>query len=212
MAVAWAIWPSHVASQVALGVNLSHTQYPHSSKKAVHRGNTKREPYYPRVPNKYPTIWFLPSNIHTSLMSPTAASSTATRFQPILDAAFDSYANQTGIDLVKHPSADKLQNCHSLEDVLQLLLERERAFKDYRERHHKLIDSLRPVVKIVHQFSNFFGEVAGVVSFGQRIHLLFQIFTVPNRHHSNRQRRYLLASTFSSQYVSISICPIRILA
>src|SRR5882672_454252 len=88
-------------------------------------------------------IWFLPSNIHTSLMSPTAASSTATRFQPILDAAFDSYANQTGIDLVKHPSADKLQNCHSLEDVLQLLLERETAFKNYRDKHCKLIDCLR---------------------------------------------------------------------
>jgi len=97
-------------------------------------------------------------------MSPTAASSTG--FQPILDAAFDSYAKQTGIDLAKHPSADKLQNCHSLEDFLQLMLERETAFKNYRDKHCKLIDCLRPVVQIVHKFSNFLGEVAGLVSFG----------------------------------------------
>ncbi|KAH9953103.1 hypothetical protein BC827DRAFT_192023 [Russula dissimulans] len=96
-------------------------------------------------------------------MSPTAPSST--RFQPILDAAFDSYAKQTGIDLAKHPSADKLQNSYTLEDILQLLLERETAFKDYRDKHRKLIDCLRPVVQIVHGFSNLLGEVAGLAPF-----------------------------------------------
>jgi len=96
-------------------------------------------------------------------MSPTAASSTG--FRSILDAAFDSYVKQTGIDLAQHPSADKLQSCHSPEDVLQLLLERETAFKDYRDKHRKLLDGLRPVVQIVHRFSNFLGEVAGLAPF-----------------------------------------------
>jgi hypothetical protein len=103
-------------------------------------------------------------------MTPTTVSSTG--FQAILDASLDTYAKETGIDLAKHPSADKLQNCHSLEDVLRLLLERETAFKDYRDEHRKLIDCLRPVVQIIHKFSNILGEVAGLVSFGQRIHLL----------------------------------------
>ena len=85
-------------------------------------------------------------------------------FGPILDAALDHYAKQTGIDLAKHPSAEKLQNCHSLEDVVQILLERETAFKDYRDKYRKLNDCLRPVVHIVHGFSGVVGEAAGLVS------------------------------------------------
>jgi len=85
-------------------------------------------------------------------------------FGPILDAALDHYAKQTGIDLAKHPSAEKLQNCHSLEDVVQILLERETAFKDYRDKYRKLNDCLRPVVQIVHGFSGVMGEAAGLVS------------------------------------------------
>jgi len=101
-------------------------------------------------------------------MSSTTASSA--RFQSILDAAFDSYAKQTRVELAKHPSADKLQNCHSPGDVLQLLLERETAFLDYRDKHRKLFDSLSPVVQVVHTFSAVFGEVAGFVRSGKRIY------------------------------------------
>jgi hypothetical protein len=85
-------------------------------------------------------------------------------FQPILDAALDSYAKQTGIDLAKHPSANKLQNCRSPDDVLQILSERESAFKDYRDQYRNLIDRVRPVVKAVHALSAVLGEIAGFVS------------------------------------------------
>ena len=81
-------------------------------------------------------------------MSSTTASSA--RFQSILDAAFDSYAKQTRVELAKHPSMHKLENCHSPDDVLQLLLERETTFQDYRAKHHKLLDSLSPVVQVIH--------------------------------------------------------------
>jgi hypothetical protein len=91
----------------------------------------------------------------------TASSS---NFQSILDAALDSYSGQTGVDLTKHPSADKLQNCHSPEDFIRLLLERETAFKDYRDKYRNLIDCLRPVVQVVHAFSGVLGEAAGLVS------------------------------------------------
>ncbi len=85
-------------------------------------------------------------------------------FQPILDAALDSYAKQTGIDLTKHPSADKLQDCRSPDDVLQILSERESAFKDYRDRYRNIINHVRPVVQVVHAFSALLGEAAGLVS------------------------------------------------
>jgi len=100
------------------------------------------------------------------MASTTASSAT---LKSILDAAFDSYARQTGVDLSKHPSGDRLENCHSSEDVLRLLLESEMAFQGYRDKHRKLIDGLRPVVNVVHIFSAVFGQVADVVRSGQLI-------------------------------------------
>ena len=95
-------------------------------------------------------------------MSSTTTSSS--NFQFILDVALDSYARQTGIDLTKHPSADKLQNCSAPDDVLQILSERESAFNDYRDQYHNLIARVRPVVQVVHVFSTVLGEVVGIVS------------------------------------------------
>jgi hypothetical protein len=95
-------------------------------------------------------------------MSLTAASTS--KFQSILNAAFDSYAEKTGIDLASHPSAEKLQNCHSSDDVLRLLLERETAFNDYRDKYRKLIDCFRPIVQVIHAFSGVLGEAADLVS------------------------------------------------
>jgi hypothetical protein len=96
-------------------------------------------------------------------------SSATSSFQTILVAALDNYFNQTGIDLTKHPSAEQFQNCRSPDDVLRLLLERESAFTDYRNKYRKLIDSLRPVVQVVHATSSILGEAAGLVSSGRCI-------------------------------------------
>jgi hypothetical protein len=95
---------------------------------------------------------------------PTAS---PTNFQSILDAALVNYARQTGVNLTKHPSTgstDKLQSCHSPGDIIQLLLERETAFKDYWDKYRNLIDRLHPVVRVVHGFSGVLGEAAGLVS------------------------------------------------
>jgi hypothetical protein len=123
-------------------------------------------------------------------------------FQPILDAALDSYAKQTGIDLAKHPSASNLQNCRSPDDVLQILSERESAFKDYRDQYRNLIDRVRPVVKAVHALSVVLGEIAGFVSSGVAFISSSHIFTPPDRCHFIQQKRYLSASTFFSPCVS----------
>jgi fungal STAND N-terminal Goodbye domain len=98
---------------------------------------------------------------HTLMSQQTASPA---KLQSIIDVALDSYARQTGVDLTKHPSADRLQNCRSPEDIIQLLLERETAFKDYRDKYRNLIDRLRPVVRVVHGFSGVLGEAAGLVS------------------------------------------------
>jgi len=126
----------------------------------------------------------------------------STKFQAILDASLDNYAKKTGIDLSKHPSADKLQNCQSPEDIVQVLLERETAFNDHRDKYRKLIDCLRPVVQIIHGCSGVIGEAAGLVSSRHRIshHIIYSSLSL--RCHSNRQKRYSSRSMFSSPYVS----------
>lgn len=97
-----------------------------------------------------------------SMSHPTASTA---KFQSVLDGALDSYVKQTGVDITKHPSADKLQDCHSPEDIIQLLLERETAFKDYRDtRFCDLIERLRPAVRVVHALSDVLGEAGSLVS------------------------------------------------
>src|SRR5258708_27812913 len=74
-----------------------------------------------------------PATQISPLMSSTTTSSP--NFQYILDAALESYAKQTGIDLTKHPSADKLQDCRSPDDVLRILSETELAIKHSPDRN-----------------------------------------------------------------------------
>ena len=126
----------------------------------------------------------------------------STGFQSILDAALDGYHKQTGINLINHPSAEQLHNCRSPDDVVKLLLERESAFKDYRDKYRKLIDCLRPVVKVIHAFSTIFSGASCLVSNQRQIFLLDHAFTPPYRCHFNQRLRFSPPLMFSSQYVS----------
>jgi len=76
----------------------------------------------------------------------------------IIDALED-YAKETGIDLSKNPFAAKLEQSRSPEDILQLLQEREDAFKEYRDGNRKLISCLSPAVNVLHGFSGILREV-----------------------------------------------------
>jgi len=81
----------------------------------------------------------------------------------ITDALVD-YAKTTGIDLSKNPFAAKIKRANSPEDILELLQEREKAFKDYREGNQTLINCLSPAVNIIQAFSGILGTAVGLVS------------------------------------------------
>jgi hypothetical protein len=87
----------------------------------------------------------------------------------IINALAD-YAKETGIDLSKNPFAAKLEQSRSPEDILQLLEEREKAFKEYREENRRLTNFLNPAVKVLHGFSGILSEAAGLVS--RKCHLV----------------------------------------
>ncbi len=101
----------------------------------------------------------------------TAPSAT---FKSLFDAALDNYVQQTGVDLINHrsPDSDKLENCHSPEDIIRLLLERKTEFTDFRDKYSKLIDPLIPVVRVAHTISGILGAAAGLVSYTRSIAII----------------------------------------
>ena len=90
-------------------------------------------------------------------------SSTVFSFQLVFEAALADYLEQTGVDLTKHPFTEKLRNCRSPDDILELLQDKANQFKDYRNGNRKLINCLKPVVQVLHAFSGVLGGVASLV-------------------------------------------------
>ena len=80
-------------------------------------------------------------NPFSSMSSTGQATSPFENVKLIIDALAD-YAKETGVDLSKNPFAAKLEQLMSPEDILQLLEEREKAFKEYREGNRRLTNFL----------------------------------------------------------------------
>jgi fungal STAND N-terminal Goodbye domain len=91
------------------------------------------------------------------------ATSSASNIQLIIDA-LANYSKITGIDLSKNLFAAALEQSSSPETILQLLREREKAFKEYRDGNRKLISCLSPAVKVIQAFSGILGEAVNLVS------------------------------------------------
>ena len=133
---------------------------------------------------------------HPSTLPPQA------NFRLIIDALAD-YASRTGIDLSKNPFSEKLTVSSSPDDILGLLEEHEKAFKEYREGGRRLISCLSPVVRVIHAFSGILGEAVSLVSQDSFLCFFLCNFFYPNfdRLRFRRQKLSLLGLTFSSLYV-----------
>ena len=94
-----------------------------------------------------------------------AASSTSSTFNiQLITNALADYAKITGIDLSKNPFAAAIECANSPGAILELLQEREKAFKDYREGSRTLISCLSPAVNVIQVFSGVLGEAVSLVS------------------------------------------------
>jgi hypothetical protein len=105
----------------------------------------------------------LPPSPYVANTFPSSMSSTvipSSNFKVIFDAALANYHEHTGVDLSQYPFAEKLQNCQSADVLLELLQEKAKEFKDFRNGNHKLINCLRPVVQVLHAFSGVLNDVA----------------------------------------------------
>ncbi len=84
--------------------------------------------------------------------------SSSSDVQSIIDAALADYTKITGTDLSKIPFAAALEQSNSLETILQLLYEREKCFKEYRNGNRRLINCLTPAVSVLQAFSGILGR------------------------------------------------------
>ena len=99
----------------------------------------------------------------SSTIQATSSTPSTLNIQLITDA-LANYAKITGIDISKNPFAAALERANSPTAILELLQEREKAFKDYREGNRRLISCLSPSVNVIQAFSGILGEVVSLVS------------------------------------------------
>ena len=85
----------------------------------------------------------------------------SSRLQVLFEVALQDYEKQTGISLIKHPLAEKLQNCDSVEFVTAVLHERMQAFSIVRENDN-ISKSVEKAVLVLYKFS-------AAATFGQDI-------------------------------------------
>ena len=85
-------------------------------------------------------------------------------FQSILDAALADYSKQVGIDLATHPLSNSVRSCGSPNDILKLLEDKAKEFRDFREGNRRLINWLGPVVHVVYTLSAVLGASLTLVS------------------------------------------------
>ena len=71
------------------------------------------------------------------------------RASVLFEAALEDYKQQTGIELAKHPLAERLQYCNSVESVTATLREQAHDFKEFREKD-KVLKPLKRVLTVLH--------------------------------------------------------------
>ena len=143
------------------------------------------------------------------MSSTTSTTTSPSNFQVIIDTALIEYTKQTGIDLAQNPFAHKLQHSDSPEVVLKLFQEREREFKEYRDRNRKWMSLLKPTVQVLHALSGTLGESISLVSCTSFILLTSLFDYYLTRCHFRQQRQSSLELISSLQYFPLLSSSVR---
>lgn len=83
----------------------------------------------------------------------------------LFDTALQSYEKQTGMRLIDHPLARQLENCHSVDAIVDILQQQARALTEFRGDDGKVMNSLKRAVHVLHALSSSttLGEGVGLV-------------------------------------------------
>ena len=102
--------------------------------------------------------------LHFLLTTDMSDQSGSSYLQVLLEAALHDYEMQTGIELAKHPLAEQLQSCDSVESVSAVLCDQTQAFGEFRE-NDKVLKPLKKAVSVLYKLSATanFGQDIGLV-------------------------------------------------
>ena len=76
------------------------------------------------------------------------AQSGSSRFPELFQSALQDYEKMTNISLAKHPLAERLQDCHSVESITTFLLDQVREFGHFRGSD-RIMGSIKNAVSIL---------------------------------------------------------------
>ena len=88
----------------------------------------------------------------------------SSQLEALFESALHDYEQQTGIPLAKHPLAEQLQNCQSVDSITTLLQEQARVFSEFRGSD-KIMKSLKGIVSAL-------SKVSAAAAVGQNIGLV----------------------------------------
>jgi fungal STAND N-terminal Goodbye domain len=88
----------------------------------------------------------------------------SSHLQSLFDAALQDYKTKTGIALDKHPFAEELQNCDSVDSVTTVLNSQTEAFNEFRQKD-KILKPLKNTLSALYKLSAAakFGQDVGLV-------------------------------------------------
>ena len=92
-----------------------------------------------------------------------SASTSASNFQYIFNAAVKKYRKKTKKDLLSHPLAAQLQACKTSSDILAVLQDEVRKFEQSRGADERLSRWLNPTINVLYALSATLGGVVGFV-------------------------------------------------
>ena len=90
--------------------------------------------------------------------------SRSSHLRVLFEAALEDYKHQTGIEMAKHPLAERLQYYNSVESVTDILREQAQDFKQFREKD-KVLKPLKKVLAVLHRLPSAanFAQHVGLV-------------------------------------------------
>ena len=74
--------------------------------------------------------------------------------QSLFGAALQDYQNQTGISLIDHPFAARLESSHSVDTIMAVLNDQTQIFREFRGDNGKFMKSIKSIVVILDTLSN----------------------------------------------------------
>jgi len=80
--------------------------------------------------------------------------SQSSHFRELFEHALQDYESQTGTKLARHPLAEQLQSCDSVDSILAILQQQAQAFTDFRGSEGRITKSLKSVVSAIHALSS----------------------------------------------------------